>query len=190
MYSPVLLRHSLVHWWDHFFTDIRRNLFSLKQVVQIGANNSQLLLFSPTIDMLDKLLSLPSTGFSCRYITSSWMGGSKWMFGGFMLAANSFWDMFASGSCLVWNGCVSWHYWLLGCLYLWKCSGLGNIPLSWKCLLLRSTINNISRIQNFPAVNTLIVALKGFKNTVSVYTGLAAWKINDFHWRRVCATEA
>jgi hypothetical protein len=37
------------------------------------------------------------------------------------------------------------------------------------------------RIKNFPAVNTFVVALKGFKNKVSVYTGLAAWKINEFH---------
>jgi hypothetical protein len=42
-------------------------------------------------------------------------------------------------------------------------------------------INSILRITNFPAVNTLIVAFKGFENTVSVYTDLAAWKINDFH---------
>jgi hypothetical protein len=62
MYSPVLLRHSLVHWWEHCFSDIRRYLLSLKQAVHVGANNSPLLLFSPKIDMLDKLLSLPSTG--------------------------------------------------------------------------------------------------------------------------------
>jgi hypothetical protein len=23
MYLPVLLRHSLVHWWEHFFSDIK-----------------------------------------------------------------------------------------------------------------------------------------------------------------------
>ncbi len=97
MYLPVLLRHSLVNWWEHFFSDIRRYLFSLKQVVHVGANNSPLLLFSPKIDVLDKLLSLPSTGFSCRFITSSWTGGSKLMFGGFMLAAICFWYMIASG---------------------------------------------------------------------------------------------
>ncbi len=50
-----------------------------------------------------------------------------------------------------------------------------------KCLVFRSTINNILRIKNFSAVNALIVALKGIKNTLSVYTGLAAWKMNDLY---------
>ncbi len=44
-YSPVLLRHSLSNWWTHFFLDVERNLFSLKQVMHVGANNSPLLLF-------------------------------------------------------------------------------------------------------------------------------------------------
>ncbi len=53
------------------FLDGRKYLFLLKQVVHVGANNSPLLSFLPKIDMLDKVVSLPSTGFSCRFITSS-----------------------------------------------------------------------------------------------------------------------
>jgi hypothetical protein len=71
MYSPVLLRHSLVHWCKHYFLDGRRYLFSFKQVVHVGANNSPLLSFLPKIDMLDKLVSLLLSGFSCRFITLS-----------------------------------------------------------------------------------------------------------------------
>jgi hypothetical protein len=59
MYSPVLLRHSLFYWWEHFFLDVERYLFLLKQVVHVGANNSPLLLFLLKVDMPDRLLSSP-----------------------------------------------------------------------------------------------------------------------------------
>ncbi len=111
------------------------------------------------------------------------------MFGGFMLADISFWDMCASGGAFNSGSVVLFvkrlslltRVCLWGCLYFCKCSCLGKVSLSRQCFELKSTINNILRIVNFPAVNTFIVAFKGFKNTVSVYTGLAAWKINDFH---------
>ncbi len=90
------------------------------------------------------------------------------MFGGFMLADISFWDMCASGGAFNSESVV-------------VCETFTSSDVFCQCLELRSTINNILRIENFPEVNTLIIAFKGFKNTVSVYTGLAAWKINDFH---------
>ncbi len=109
------------------------------------------------------------------------------MFGGFILADISFWDIFASGGAFNSGSVVvcetfaspdmfaSWGAFTSVSVVVWA------MFASPENLALRSTINNILRIQNFPAVNTLIVALKGFKNTVSVYTGLAAWKINDFY---------
>jgi hypothetical protein len=49
MYLPGLFRLSLLHWWEHFFSETRRYLFSLKQMLHVGANNSPLLSCSPTI---------------------------------------------------------------------------------------------------------------------------------------------
>ncbi len=97
-YSPVLLRHSLSHWWKHFFSDVKRYLSLLKQVMHVGANNSPLLLFSPKVECPDRLLSSPSTGClsASGFISSSWTGGSPRMFGGLMLADTFFWDMCAS----------------------------------------------------------------------------------------------
>jgi hypothetical protein len=43
------------------FSEIERYLFLLKQVVHVGANNSQLLLFFPKVEMLGRLLSSSST---------------------------------------------------------------------------------------------------------------------------------
>ncbi len=60
------------------------------------------------------------------------------MFGGFMLADISFWDMFASGGAFNPGTVVVWFEMLaspdiiafLGCVYFWKCCGLGNVRLS------------------------------------------------------------
>jgi hypothetical protein len=49
----------------------RDNQPDKRRETHVGVNNSPLLSFSPKIDVLDKLLSLPSTFFSCRFITSS-----------------------------------------------------------------------------------------------------------------------
>ncbi len=110
------------------------------------------------------------------------------MFGGFNLADISFWDMFASGgafnsgSVVVCETFASPDVFASGgalnsaSLMVWEMFASPD-----NALALGSGVHNILRIENFPAVNTLIIALKGFENTVSVYTGLAAWKINDFH---------
>ncbi len=44
---------------DTLFSYVERYLFSLKQVVHVGANNSPLLLFLPKVEMPDRLLSSP-----------------------------------------------------------------------------------------------------------------------------------
>jgi hypothetical protein len=87
------------------------------------------------------------------------------MFGGFMLADTSFWDTCASGG--TFN------------------SGSGVVCETFASpdvFASGGPFNSVSVVFWVTlACHTLIVAFKGFKNTVSVYTGLAAWKINDFH---------
>ncbi len=81
------------------------------------------------------------------------------MFGGFMLADIPFWDLCASGGAF--NS---------GSVVVCETFASPGVFASG------GAFNSASVV-----VWVTFVAFKGFKNTASVYTGLAAWKINDFN---------
>jgi hypothetical protein len=92
-------------WVGTLFSDMERYLFSLKQMVHVGANNSLLLLFC------EKLKCWTDCSFHPEQVpcADSCLHPASRMFCGFMLAEISFWDMFASGGAFNSGSVVVWE---------------------------------------------------------------------------------